>query len=138
MVIYFGHGVVNQMALAPQETGKRLSKADLESALQKAGAKKVYLFGCRAGWTGLARQLSKDLPGTTVFGTFDLLDVDWEQKKDPDGTFTNHFTFKEALTEYSSGTQSKDGKKTKNRRQEMGDPVRITDSPIGEEPEVEQ
>lgn len=138
VVIYFGHGVMNQMALAPKETGKRLSKEDLESALQTAGAKKVYLFGCRAGWTGLARQLSKSLPGATVFGTFGTLDVEWEQRKDADSTFTNQFIFKEGLTEFTSGAQTEGGKKTKTRRQEMGDPIQVTDSPIGEDPEIAQ
>ena len=36
LVAYFGHGVVNQMALEPQERGARLSKDELVSALKQA------------------------------------------------------------------------------------------------------
>lgn len=132
VVIYFGHGVENEMALAPDETGKRLTKEELVKALQASGTKQVYLFGCKAGETGLARKLSKDLPGATVYGTFGSLDVDWEQRKDPDGTFTNKFAFKEVLTEYNSGFQMKNGKKTNQRRHERGDPIIIGDDPFGE------
>jgi hypothetical protein len=138
VIIYFGHGVENQMALAPQEGGRILKKEELAQALQKAGVKKVYLFGCKAGLTGLARALSKDVPGATVYGTFGSLDVDWEQRKDPDGTFTNKFDFKEPLTEYTGGFQTKDGKKTKQRRHERGDPITISDEPLGGEPMVDQ
>ena len=40
----FGHGVENQMALAPKEMGKILTEAELAAALQKASVKSVYLF----------------------------------------------------------------------------------------------
>jgi hypothetical protein len=136
VVIYFGHGVENQMALAPKEGGKQLNEEELANALKKAQTKQVYLFGCKAGETGLARKLSKDVPGTTVHGTFGSLDVDWEQRMDPDKTFTNKFVFKEVLTEYKSGFQMKDGKKTKQRRQERGDRITIGDDPL--EPMVDQ
>jgi hypothetical protein len=132
VVIYFGHGVENEMALAPKEGGRLLKKDDLAKALQAAQVKKVYLFGCKAGQTGLARQLSKDVPGTAVYGTFGSLDVDWEQRKDPDGTFTNKFDFKEPLTEYTGGFQTKDGKKTKQRRAERADPITLGNDPLGE------
>jgi hypothetical protein len=138
VVIYFGHGVENQMALAPDERGRILKKEEFAQALQKAQVKKVYLFGCKAGQTGLARQLSKDVPGATVYGTFGSLDVDWEQRKDPDGTFTNKFDFKEPLTEYTGGFQTKDGRKTKQRRHERGDPITMGDDPLGGELMVNQ
>jgi hypothetical protein len=138
VVIYFGHGVENMMALAPQEGGRMLKKEELVEALQKGQVKKVYLFGCKAGQTGLARQLSKEVPGATVYGTFGSLDVDWEQRKDPDGTFTNKFDFKEPLTEYTGGFQTKDGKKTKQRRHERGDPIKMSDDALGGEPMVDQ
>jgi hypothetical protein len=137
VVIYFGHGVENQMALAPQEGGRPLKKEDLVQALQKAQVKKVYLFGCKAGQTGLARQLSKEVSGATVYGTFGSLDVDWEQSQAPDGTFTNTFRFKEPLTEYTGGFQTKDGKKTKQRRHERGDPINPSADPFAE-PMVDQ
>ncbi len=132
VVIYFGHGVENQQALAPKEMGKTLSKDDLVAALKTAGSKKVYLFGCKAGYTGLARAVSKELGGANVYGTFGSLDVDWEQSKDPDGTFTNRFKFKEALTEYTGGFQTEKGKKTSTRKTEMDDPIGISDDPLGE------
>jgi hypothetical protein len=138
VVIYFGHGVENMMALAPQEGGRMLKKEELVEALQKGQVKKVYLFGCKAGQTGLARQLSKEVPGATVYGTFGSLDVDWEQRKDPDGTFTNKFDFKEPLTEYTGGFQTKNGKKTKQRRHERGDPITVSDDPLGGELMVDQ
>ena len=119
------------MALAPQEGGRILKKEELAQALQKAQVKKVYLFGCKAGLCGLARQLPKDVSGATVYGTFGSLDVDWEQRKDPDGTFTNKFDFKEPLTEYTGGFQTKDGRKTKQRRHERGDPITMSDDPFG-------
>jgi hypothetical protein len=123
VVIYFGHGVENQRALAPKEMGKHLSEADLAAALKKAGAKSVYLFGCKAGATGLARMLSKDVPGATVYGTFGSLDVDWEQKKEPNQPLVNRFVFKETLTEYKDNFQMEKGKKASKRKHEMGDPI---------------
>ena len=138
VVIYFGHGVENQMALAPKEMGKILTEAELAKALQKSKTKRVYLFGCKSGATGLARKLSKDVPGATVNGTFGSLDVDWEQRKDKDGTITNRFIFKEPLTEYNDGFQTKNGVKTKQRRRERGDPISIGNDPLGEEPLIDQ
>jgi hypothetical protein len=132
VVLYFGHGVENQMALAPKEGGTLLSMGELAKALQKAQATQVYLFGCKAGQTGLARKLSKEVPGATVHGTFGSLDVDWEQRMGPDKTFTNRFIFKEALTDYKGGFQTKDGKRTKQRRRENDDPLTIDGDPLGE------
>lgn len=137
VVVYFGHGVENQMALAPKEMGRVLKEPDLAAALKTGQAKKVYLFGCKSGMTGLARQLSKDVPGATVYGTFGSLDVEWEQRMDPDGTFTNKFNFKEPLTEYTGGFQTENGKKTAKRRQEMRDPISVDGNPF-EEPMVPQ
>ena len=52
LVAYFGHGVVNQMALEPQERGTRLSKDELVSALKQAKPSRVILMGCgRLLWT---------------------------------------------------------------------------------------
>lgn len=137
VVIYFGHGVENQMALAPRETGKILSKDELVEALKAAQTTQVYLFGCKAGYTGLARQLSKEIPGSKIFGTFGSLEVDWEQRKSPDGPLINKFNFKEPLTEYLGGFQTKDGEKEKQRRQEMKDPITLGGDPLGE-PMVDQ
>jgi hypothetical protein len=136
VVIYFGHGVENQMALAPKEMGKPLSEADLASALKKASVKSVYLFGCKAGATGLARRLSKDVPGATVYGTFGSLDVEWEQRKDPDQPLVNRFTFKEPLSEYKDNFQMEKGKKLKTRKHEMGDKIDVNADPI--DPRVDQ
>jgi hypothetical protein len=136
VVIYFGHGVENQMALAPKEMGTPLSEADLASALKKGSVKSVYLFGCKAGATGLARRLSKDVPGTTVYGTFGSLDVEWEQKKDPGQELVNRFIFKEPLSEYKDNFQMEKGKKLKTRKHEMGDKIDINADPI--DPRVEQ
>jgi hypothetical protein len=136
VVIYFGHGVENQRALAPKEMGKPLSEADLASALKKASVKSVYLFGCKAGATGLARLLSKDVPGATVYGTFGSLDVEWEQKKDPDTPLVNRFIFKEALAEYKDNFQMEKGKKLKTRKHEMGDKIDMNADP--NDPRVNQ
>ena len=138
VVIYFGHGRGEPDGACPDERGRILKKEEFAQALQKAQVKKVYLFGCKAGQTGLARQLSKDVPGATVYGTFGSLDVNWEQRKDPDGTFTNKFEFKEPLTEYTGGFQTKDGRKTKQRRHERGDPITMSDDPLGGELMVDQ
>jgi hypothetical protein len=136
VVIYFGHGVENQMALAPKEMGKPLSESDLASALKKASVKSIYLFGCKAGATGLARRLSKDVPGATVYGTFGSLDVEWEQKKDPDHPLVNRFIFKESLSEYKDNFQMEKGKKLKTRKHEMGDKIDLNADPI--DPRVDQ
>lgn len=134
VVIYFGHGVENMAALAPKEKGAVLKKEDLVTALQAAKVHEVYFFGCKAGWTGLARAVSKSIPGAKVHGTFGSLDVEWEQSMDKNRNFTNKFTFKEPLTEYTGGFQTKDGKKVKQRRVELTDPrgpIKPTNDPLG-------
>jgi hypothetical protein len=133
VVIYFGHGVENQMALDPHERGKPLTEAELAQALQKSQTKNVFLFGCKAGETGLARKLSKDVPGTSVFATFGSLEASWKQGQDrPGGPMTNEFDFKSPLTEYTGGFASKAGKKTDKRPRERNDPVKSTDDPFSE------
>jgi hypothetical protein len=135
VVIYFGHGVENDKALAPQEGGRPLKKEELQAALKASGAKQVYLFGCKSAWTGLARDLSKELQGTSVYGTSESLDVDWVQSKDSNGTFTNKFVFKQPLKRYIGGNQVNvnDGSKLERREMEMNDRLEIktSDSPLG-------
>ncbi len=139
-VIYFGHGVLNQMALAPDPSGngKILKIDEFAKVLSKAKVKEVYLFGCRSGYTGLARNLSRKLK-RTVYGTFNDLDVEWVQKGGSSGKIdTNEFNFKESLTEYTNGFQTKDGKKTEQRREERNDPVNISNDPLSENPMIDQ
>jgi hypothetical protein len=128
VVIYFGHGVENQMALDPHERGKPLTEAELAQALKKAQTKNVFLFGCKAGETGLARKLSKDVPGITVAATFGVLEASWKQGQDrKGGTFTNEFDFKSPLTEYNGGFAVKGGRKMDKRPRERGDQIKSTD-----------
>jgi hypothetical protein len=132
VVAYFGHGVENQMALAPQEGGRILSKAELVDALKKANPSRVILLGCRAGETGLARQLSKEVPGTTVLGTFESLDVTWEQGQEKGGNFYNRLKLNQGFTEYKDGFQMENGKKSRRRRHERGDPINLNGDLNGE------
>ena len=132
VVAYFGHGVENQMALAPQEGGRILSKDELAAALKKAHPSRVILLGCRAGETGLARQLTKDVPGTTVFGTFESLDVTWEQGQEKGGTFYNRLKLNQGFTEYKDGFQMENGKRSKRRRHERADPINLDGDLNGE------
>jgi hypothetical protein len=133
VVIYFGHGVENQMALDPHERGRPLTEADLAQALKKAQTKNVFLFGCKAGETGLARKLSKDVPGVTVAATFGTLEASWKQGQErKGGTFTNEFDFKSPLTEYNGGFAVKGGKKTDKRPRERGDKIQSTDDPLSD------
>ena len=125
-VAYFGHGVVNDQALAPSgHADKSLSRADLAAALRAANPKNVYLMGCTAGWTGLARNLSADLPGTSVFGTFDILDVTWQRGQDAGGNKVNRMTPNQPFTEYQGGFRTENGKKATQRPRERGDPLVI-------------
>ena len=132
VVIYFGHGVENQMALAPDERGRILKKEELAQALQKAQVKKVYLFGCKAGLTGLARQLSKDVLGATVYGTFGSLDVDGEQRKDPDGTFTNKFDSRSRLPNTPVDFKPKTEGRPSNAAMNGATPLQRATTPWGE------
>src|SRR5262249_40534149 len=132
VVAYFGHGVENQMALAPQEGGRILSKDDLVAALKKAHPSQVILLGCRAGETGLARQLSKEVPGTTVLGTFESLDVTWKQGQEKGGAFYNRLEPNQGFTEYKDGFQMENGKRSKRRRHERGDPITLDGDLNGE------
>lgn len=140
-VIYFGHGVVNQQMLAPDERGRPITKEELIQALRKAGAKSVFLYGCKAGYTGLARALSGALRNVKVHGTFEVLEATWRQE-DPDGRgpkpMINKFEFDAGPVEYTNGYQTKNGKKTKMRREELGDPVRMDDVLPADEPMVPQ
>jgi len=131
VVAYFGHGVVNQMALEPQERGARLSKDELVAALKQAKPSRVILMGCKAGWTGLGRQISTELPGVTVSATFESLDVSWEQGS-KDGQFYNRLTPSEAFTDYKDGLHIENGQKAKWRRREQVDPLDVNGDPLGE------
>jgi hypothetical protein len=131
VVAYFGHGVVNQMALEPKERGARLSKDELVSALKQAKPSRVLLMGCKAGWTGLARQVSKELPGVTVSATFESLDVSWEQGS-KDGKFYNRLTPSEEFKDYKDGVYIENGQKAKWRRREQVDPLDTKGDPLGE------
>ena len=132
VVAYFGHGVVNQMALEPKERGARLSKDDLVAALKQAKPNKVLLMGCKAGWTGLGRQISKEIPGVTVGATFESLDVSWEQGKPKNGDFYNRLTPSEDFTMYKDGFQLDQGQKAKWRKREQVDKLDPNGDPLGE------
>lgn len=126
VVIYFGHGVENAKALAPNETGAHLKEADLVAALKAAKAKQVVLAGCKSAATGLARSLSKQLPGANVYGNSEGLDADWVQKGDSKGNITtNEFQFKQSFLRYKDGFQVdvKTGAKLARRISEMRDPI---------------
>ena len=131
LVAYFGHGVVNQMALEPQERGARLSKDELVSALKQAKPSRVILMGCKAGWTGLGRQISKELPGVTVGATFESLDVTWEQGR-KDGQDYNRLTPSEEFTDYKDGFRIENGQKAKWRKREQVDKLDLEGDPLGE------
>jgi hypothetical protein len=139
--VYFGHGVLTSQELMPGygQTlgGESLKRDEFAAALKKSNPKNVYMFGCRAGWTGHARALSKDLPGTSVSATFNELDVDWVQRGKGKTMTENKFIMKEGLTEYKDGFQMKDGKKTKKRRQEMSDLI-STDGDLFDEQLIDQ
>jgi hypothetical protein len=125
VVIYFGHGVENAKALAPNETGPHLKEEELVSALKAAKAKRVVLAGCKSAATGLARALSKQLPGTNVYGNAEGLDASWLQKMDTEGNFTNEFQFVQQFSRYNGGFQVdvKTGAKLARRLVERGDPI---------------
>ena len=132
LVAYFGHGVVNQMALEPKEGGARLSKDELVTALKQAKPSRVLLMGCKAGWTGLGRQISTELPGVTVGATFESLDVTWEQGKPKDGDFYNRLKPSEEFTLYKDGFQLDNGQKAKWRKREQVDKLDPNGDPLGE------
>ncbi len=135
--IYFGHGVLNEKKLDPGHDAKALlTESDLISALKKAQPSKVYLLGCSSGETGLARSVAKQLPGTNVYGTFGLLDATWASGKSREGPYSS-MTFNQPFTEYTDGFQTENGKKTKQRRAERGDPINIGAAPL-DEPMVDQ
>src|SRR5918994_1014005 len=131
VVAYFGHGVVNQMALEPKERGARLSKDELVSALKQAKPSRVLLMGCKAGWTGLGRQISTELPGVTVSATFESLDVSWEQGS-KDGQNYNRLTHSEEFTDYKDGFRIENGQKAKWRKREQVDKLDPNGDPLGE------
>jgi hypothetical protein len=131
LVAYFGHGVVNQMALEPLERGARLSKDELVSALKQAKPSRVILMGCKAGWTGLGRQISTELPGVTVSATFESLDVSWEQGR-KDGQNYNRLTPSEEFTDYKDGLHIENGQKAKWRKREQVDKLDPNGDPLGE------
>src|SRR5262249_13763457 len=124
VVVYLGHGVMTLRALDPghEVNNPFLTMEDLASALKTAQAKRVHLDGCRAGSTGLARKLSEQLPGTVVYGTFDMLDVSWEQGVNKQGPY-NVLKLNQPPTEYTNGKQTVNGIKTPQRPHEMGDPI---------------
>lgn len=142
VVIYFGHGVENARALAPNETGAHLKEEELVAALKAAKTKQVVLAGCKSAATGLARALSSQLPGTNVYGNSEGLDADWVQKGDAKGNITtNEFQFKQSFVRYKDGLQVdvKTGIKLARRLAERGD--RIVDDPTAsplDEPTVPQ
>lgn len=126
VVIYFGHGVENARALAPNETGAHLKEEELMAALKAAKTKQVVLAGCKSAETGLARALSEQLPGTNVYGNFEGLDADWVQKGDSNGNLTtNKFQFKQPFARYKDGFQVdvKTGAKLVRRLAERGDSI---------------
>jgi hypothetical protein len=127
VVVYFGHGYVNARALSPAHDGNdALEQADFAAALKAAGVKKVYLFGCSAADTGLARTLSTDLPGTNVYGILDTLEARWEMGRDASGAY-NRLKFSEQPTEYTNGKRTVDGKKTPKRPRDRLDPIKAGD-----------
>ena len=82
-VVYMGHGVTRSPQINPSgkhDPSKFLDEAALAAALKQGNPKNVYLLGCAAVDTGLARTLSKDLPDSGVNGIEDVLEVNWEQK----------------------------------------------------------
>jgi hypothetical protein len=145
VVIYFGHGYLLSRTLVPgfgqNSSDSGISEAVLIQSLKKSKAKDVYLFGCRAGWTGLARSVSKSLPEVSVRATFTDLDADWIQSGVQKGKKTtldkNEFKMREKLTEYKNGFQTENGIKTKKRKAEHQDPVG-TDGDFLSEPMVDQ
>ena len=88
-------------------------------------------MGCKACWTGLARQVSKELPGVTVSATFESLDVNWEQGS-KDGQFYNRLTPSEEFTDYKDGFHIENGQKAKMRRREQDDKLDPDGDPLGE------
>jgi RHS repeat-associated protein len=132
-VAYFGHGFDNAEALDPGHNANApLSKDDLASALQAANPKNVFLMGCVAGWTGLSRHLSAALPNATVGGTFEALDVKWEQGEDDKKNKINRMTANQGFSEYQGGFYMKGGKKADERPRERSDPlVMDPNAPIG-------
>ncbi len=136
-VAYFGHGVQNEKALDPGHGGDSLSKDELAEALKAANPKNVYLLGCVAGWTGLARDLSKELPNATVGASFEALDVDWQQGMDANKNRINRMSPNKPLTEYQGGFQMEKGKKAAQRRRERGDPIEVDpNAPISRDPDL--
>lgn len=141
VVAYFGHGFEDTPALSPGFDHKPFSKDELAAALKAAKPKNVFLLGCTAGLTGLARGLSKDLKDTSVSGTFEELDVTWEQGgKTPGKIDVNRMTPNQPFTEYRGGFQMDNGKIATQRRRERGDPIVVDpNAPIGApEPLVNQ
>ena len=141
VVAYFGHGFEDTPALSPGFDHKPFSKDELAAALKAAKPKNVFLLGCTAGLTGLARSLSKDLKDTSVSGTFEELDVNWEQGgKTPGKIDVNRMTPNQPFTEYRGGYQMENGNIAKQRRRERGDPIEVDpNAPIGApEPMVNQ
>lgn len=142
VVIYFGHGVENARALAPNETGTHLKEEELVAALRTAKVKRVVLAGCKSAATGLARSLSKQLPGTDVYGNAEGLDAEWVQEGDSNNNVTtNKFQFTQSFVRYKDGFQVdvKTGTKLTRRLAERGDPIvdDPTASPL-DEPTVPQ
>lgn len=144
VVIYLGHAYFLSKKLAPGYTENvntgGLSEDRFAAALKKSSVRDVYMFGCRAGWTGLGRSLSKNLPGVNVGATFNDLDVDWKQTGTPTrkgGNIVNKFTMHEKITQYKNGFQMENGVKTKKRKMELGDPLPMDGNPL-DEPMVSQ
>lgn len=135
VVLYFGHGVLNRQELMPGygSGGPSLKKDSFAAALKRSNAAKIYLFGCNAGFTGLARAVSKQLPSATVHGTFGELDVEWRQEGKGKRVTENKFVLKEPLVEFKGGFQTNNGAKTKQRRREIGDPISLDGDPLGED-----
>jgi hypothetical protein len=126
IVVYFGHGFVNARSLSPAHNGNdELTESDLANALNTAHAKKVYLIGCSAADTGLARSLSTDLPGTSVYGMLNELEAKWEMNKSKS---VNNLTFGEQPTEYTNGKRTVDGQPTATRPRDRLDGISTDDS----------
>jgi hypothetical protein len=135
-IFYFGHGVLTRdQMLAPSGThddpNAFLKPDDLIAALQRAKPGKVFLLGCESAQTGLARHVSKELKGASVYGmSKDDLDVTWETHNDGKTT-TDRLTLSEEPKEYVDGHYVVGGKTPDRRPPEMNDAIDSSGGPGG-------
>src|SRR5262249_50235337 len=107
---------------AQGESSMILSQAGLVGPLKKARARTVNLLGGRAARTGLARGLSKDLPGVSVWGDDNDVYGTLEPRWDKAGKTVIVPDLQASLWEYRNGYLIRDGKPSKTRPPELGDP----------------